>query len=509
MEWFMLTDSIPTSATIWFVIGVTALYLSRASAHQAIIALARLVHGGLRLAARALEQSKRQFAARNREVLLGQGREAKERLITREFERITATVNRDLSRYPETQRLLSETIQRIDDDHQSSTAVPPEVPGWGKAVQTVAEVADNSDPAVRDILGAIHKALAKAHDRTLGAYRNASRERHQLLSRMRPGWQTIQRTLTQMDRAVNSILERARSIDRHMDEYRDIVSGSDRATHALSTSALVQFSIAALVLAIAIGGSIINFSLIARPMAEMVGGTSYVGPFQTADIAALVIILVEISMGLFLMESLRITRLFPVIAALPDRSRTVMAWIAFIILASLASVEAGLAYMREVLLQDELATAALLRDAGANSVMTGSALWITTAAQMGMGFILPFALTFVAIPLETFVMTLRHVLGLAAQGLLSALAFCLRLTGHVVRQTSIVVLHVYDIVIFAPLGFERWLSRRKAMKLELANRSDGNRSSTKVAGSGSSRQSKAEHDRTEPASGYGYGGNPA
>ncbi|NIW24713.1 MAG: hypothetical protein GWN29_09200, partial [Gammaproteobacteria bacterium] len=114
-------------------------------------------------------------------------------------------------------------------------------------------------------------------------------------------------------------------------------------------------------LLVAVGGAAINFSLIARPMAEMVGGTSFIGGFRTADIAALVIILVEISMGLFLMESLRITRLFPVIGALADKLRVRMIWITFTILLFLASVEAGLAYMREILMQDELATSALLR----------------------------------------------------------------------------------------------------------------------------------------------------
>ena len=53
-------------------------------------------------------------------MLLAAGREAKERIVTREFERITATVARDLGRYPETQRTLTETIQRIDEDHPLS-----------------------------------------------------------------------------------------------------------------------------------------------------------------------------------------------------------------------------------------------------------------------------------------------------------------------------------------------------------------------------------------------------
>ena len=57
-------------------------------------------------------------------------------------------------------------------------------------------------------------------------------------------------------------------------------------------------------------------------------------------------------MGLFLMESLRITRLFPVISALSDKMRVRMIFITFTILLLMASVEAGLAYMREVLLQD-------------------------------------------------------------------------------------------------------------------------------------------------------------
>lgn len=70
------------------------------------------------------------------------------------------------------------------------------------------------------------------------------------------------------------------------------------------------------VLAVAIGGAIINFHLIAPPMQEMVGGSSYIMGYKAASIAALVIILVEVAMGLFLMESLRITRLFPLIAAL-------------------------------------------------------------------------------------------------------------------------------------------------------------------------------------------------
>ena len=493
----MLTDSPWLSALIWIVLIVTALYLGRSSARGALMAVARTLRSQLRMAGRALGRARSMLAERSREVLLAQGREAKERLVSREFERITATVNRDLARYPETQRLLSETIARIDEDHQNATEVPPEVPGWSKAVDAVAKVSVKADPTVKHVLEAIHGSLARAEAESLEAYRASSRKRHQLLSRMRPAWQTIQATLKRTDRAVSSILERSGSIDRHMAEYEAIVEGRDHAVRSLSTSALVQFAIASLVMLIAIGGAVINFSLIARPMAEMVGGTSYIGPFQTADISALVIILVEMSMGLFLMESLRITRLFPVISALPERTRLTMVWVSLGLLTTLACVEAGLAYMREVLLQDELATASALRGA-AESSMASETLWITTAAQMGMGFVLPFALTFVAIPLESFIQTFRHVASLVVMGILDLAIVVLRLAGNLAWQAGVVTLHVYDLVIFAPLWLERSAARRRARRAAVAANTDDAPAAAEQAG-----------ESAEGAINYRYGEAPA
>ena len=187
-------------------------------------------------------------------------------------------------------------------------------------------------------------------------------------------------------------------------------------------------------------------------MAEMVGGNNFISGWKVADIAALVIILVEVSMGLFLMESLRITSLFPVIGALPDKWRIIMAWITLTLLTSLATVEAGLAYMREILLQDELATSAILR--GEVGGIDNSFAWITTAAQMGMGFILPFALTFVAIPLETFVHSLRTVLGVSSQFGLRTFAVSLRFLGVGARFIGEFLVNLYDFVIFLPLWLE-------------------------------------------------------
>ncbi len=446
------------SALLWIVLIVAALYFARPTAHKLILKMGVSVQRLFRTASLSVTKAEARLADRNREVLLAAGREAKERIVEREFDRINETVRKDLANFSVLHRSLSESITRIEEDHATAVDVPPDPPGWVKAVEAVAAL-DSKDNrvGVGGILSNIHESMMHAHKEAMTAYRRASRKRHSLLRKMRPEWRRIQQTLDNVGKNVDSLLGRSATIDRHMQEYEDIIRGEDRAVSILSSSSLVYFFVSALVLVVAVGGATINFSLIARPMAEMVGGTNLIGGFRTADIAALVIIMVEISMGLFLMESLRITRLFPVIGALPDKTRIRMIWITFTILFLLATVEAGLAFMREVLLHDELATSAILRGDAA-AVTTNEYMWITTAAQMGMGFILPFALTFVAIPLETFVHSLRTVIGLVAIGLLRVTSLLLRLLGNGARYLSVVVSQIYDLPLFIPL----WWAARDA-----------------------------------------------
>ena len=445
------------SAAILLILLVTALYLARTTAHQAIEVAAGALSRGLRIAAHSVIHAQERLGARNRQVLLAAGRESKERVVEREFARVADTVRKDLAGYPDMHRRLSEAILRIEEDQEKAAEAPPEAPGWAQAVKVVANL--DARNAGAEILSDIHKSMVKAHEEAMDDYRKASSERHALLRRMAPDWRLIQQALGHVHKSVESVIGRSQTIDRHMEEYEAIVRGEDRALSVLSSSSIVYFFISALVLAVATAGTAVNFTLIARPMAEMVGGTNFIGAFRTADIAALVIIMVEISMGLFLMESLRITRLFPVISALSDKIRVRMVIITFLILLMMASIEAGLAYMREVLLLDEMATNALLR--GDNSAtLVNSHLWITTAAQMGMGFVLPFALVFVAIPLETFVHSLRTVVGLIGIAVLQALALILRLLGNGARHLGALACRLYDLPLFGPLWVEMRMRKR-------------------------------------------------
>ncbi|WP_323845348.1 hypothetical protein [Microbulbifer magnicolonia] len=451
-----LLESLPL--WLWFVLALAALFVARNPVHQGIFSLARFFHQSLRLGANAVAGAEQRLQERNREVLLAAGREAAERHVEREFDRIEQTMKKELAQYPALHRRLCEQLTVIDEDYVRSAEVPPEPTNWSKAIKAVAEIPAKSDPVVGDVLETIHHSMRKAEAKALEAYRESARERHQLLKRMMPNWRSMLSTLGRVNKNVESVLSRAKVLDGYMERYEEIQQGSDRALRMLSSSSLSQFFIAAFVLVIAVGGALINFHLIARPMTEMVGGTSYIGSFKVADISALVIILVEITMGLFVMECLRITRLFPVISALNDKLRLRMMWAAFALLFFLASVEAGLAFMREILMQEDLAVSAQLRG-GEVEAATSDVYWITTAAQMGMGFILPFALTFVAIPLENFIASARTVIGLLTTFLLRALSVILRLCGTAALRTGSLLVRLYDIVIFFPLWLEQKYTR--------------------------------------------------
>ncbi|MGH8309690.1 MAG: hypothetical protein ACRETX_07835, partial [Steroidobacteraceae bacterium] len=128
------------SAIILGVLLIAILYLARHTAHQAIRTATGALSHGLRLASHSVTHAEMRLAERNREVLLAAGREAKERVVEREFARVGDTVRKDLANYPHLHRALSESIEKIEKEHQDAVDVPPEAPGWVKAVETVSKL---------------------------------------------------------------------------------------------------------------------------------------------------------------------------------------------------------------------------------------------------------------------------------------------------------------------------------------------------------------------------------
>jgi len=452
--WTQLIDGQPAlSALIWLSVLVLLMYVARQPAHQIILMVAQSVRNALRLMSRSVMLAEKLLKARNREVLMAQGQQHSEHFIEREFQRVEMLVNRDLSGYPSLQRDLKEQITQIDEDYVQSGEVPPKPPEWLKAVETVAEIPDNGSSVVAKILNDIHGTLKKALDQDMHEYRRANRDRHARLKQMMPYWRSLTNSLDSVEKKITGLEQRSIIIDGQMQVYEDIRNKTDHAERMLSSSSITQFFISGLALCLAIIGMYVNFQLVALPMEEMVGASSYLGSssIRASDVAALFIISIEVILGLFLMESVGVTRLFPIINLLEDHKRKVIFWVMLSFLFIFAGIEASLAYMRDMLAADREALSQLLSGV---KVVEPPLRWIPALGQMVMGFILPFVLTFVAIPLESFIHSLRTVAGLSAVWFLHVLAASIHFTANIINASGRVLVSAYDLIIFIPLKIE-------------------------------------------------------
>jgi hypothetical protein len=454
-NWMIWPDNVMLSLLVLVMLAMIGLYAARVPAHGIINAAGHAAAGSLRLAARWLAVAAAGMKERNKAVLLAQGRREVGQRIEREFERIGVLVTRDLQGYPTLQRKLLEAITRIEEDYKKCGEVPPPPPDWVEAVAAVAQIKTGGGEVVEKILDEIRQSVERIHDKALGEYRRAFEERHDILEGCLPFWRSIETTLKRVDKKLSDLAENAATVDAQMKKYRQIASKTDEAQSILSNSAFTQFNIAVIVLTVALGGAFINFKLIALPMSEMVGAGDYLtASLRTSEVAALVIILVEASMGLFLMEALRITHLFPRIANLNDRARHRMVWISLVLLVTLASIEAALALMRDMLISDKQALLQSLATAPAAAASDGWVGRIPTAGQMLLGFILPFALAFVAVPLESFIHSARNIGGSLFADLVQILGFVLRVLANLVRYATRLLLHLYDLLVVLPLMAE-------------------------------------------------------
>ena len=469
--WMIWPGNAVASALILFAIAMPFLYAARRLVHDLLHSLGRMAGGPLRLGARWLFATARDMKERNKAVLLAHGREEVGQHIEREFERISALVTRDLEGYPALQRKLLEEITRVEEDYKKCGEVPPPPPEWVEAVTSIAKVKSDSNEMVQRILEEIKRSVHAIHDKALGEYRRAYESRHKILNGFMPFWRSLDKTFGQVDQKLTGLHQTSSKIDAQMEKYEQINKKTDKAEHALTVSAFTQFAISTMVLLIAVGGALVNFKLIALPFSEMVGAGDYLtSTLRMSDVAALVIIFLEATMGLFVMETLRITHLFPLIANMNDRMRRRMLWVAVVFLVVFAGIEAALALMRDMLSADRQALVQSLATVQQAAPADPLLRMIPTTAQMLLGFFLPFALAFVAVPLESFVYSLRTVGGAFLVMLIRATAFVLRVLGYLIRQLCRVLIAVYDVTIVLPLLVER---------LVKAARSDGDASESR------------------------------
>lgn len=453
-SWLFWPDQVALSVLTLFILVTIFLYAARTPAHNVILSSCNLIGHAFRFTARWLLATAEGLRQRNKAVLLAHGRDEVTSQIEREFERVTDMVRKELGEFPALQRKMMDELTRIEDDYKKSGEVPLPPPEWVDALSTIANLQSGGDIA-KKMLDDLHRSVQKIHDKTISEYRKTYESRHKILSGLVPVWRSAEKIVKTIDANMINLNSNAKAIDAHMARYEEIHSKTDKSEHALAVSAFVQLGISSLVLLIAVGGAFINFKLIALPMSEMVGASDYItDTLRTSDVAALVIVLLEASMGVFLLETLRITHLFPTIASMNDRMRKRVMWVAFVLLFILAAIESSLALMRDMLIADK---AAMLHDLAtiAPAASNGLLTRIPMVGQMVMGFVLPFVLAFVAIPLEVVVYSLRTVGGVVMVTVMRGIAFVLRFASMIMSRIGRILINVYDITIVLPLLVEK------------------------------------------------------
>jgi hypothetical protein len=177
---------------IWIVLLLAALYFARRPFHRAVGSFSKIIHNAMRLTASSVLQAEKKLSQRNREVLIAAGLENAERVVEREFDRISTAVVRDLENYPNLHRQLSETTTQLDEDYNKSADVPPSLPNWIPIIESIANVKHTGDSMVANMLGEINRFLEDQHKTAITEYRNSTAARHQILNKMLSAWRKVQ-----------------------------------------------------------------------------------------------------------------------------------------------------------------------------------------------------------------------------------------------------------------------------------------------------------------------------
>jgi len=190
-------------------------------------------------------------------------------------------------------------------------------------------------------------------------------------------------------------------------------------------------------------------------MSELVPSGNRIAGLPVSTVAALVIVLMEIAAGVFAMEMLGITSFFPKLELIPKSRRRIILVVAVGGLLMLACIESTLAILREQIVESSTALKASLAGVKEHQVAATASSRIPVIGQAVLGFILPWILAMVAVPLETMISTGGHIVLSVVTGLMHAGNMICRLAGHGMRSLFQALRHVYDIYIVIPLQIER------------------------------------------------------
>ena len=447
---------------IW-VASQILLFAARTPAHRALSSLGQFAGGGLRLVSRWLRGAAAEMQKTNREVLLEAGRLELEKKLDREFVKLESGISKHLKHYPDLHRKLDSSVTALSEDMDRAAIAPREVPGWPQAVKSVTELPDVGERSGKRLLEEIKRTAVDAEKKALKQYQETTSKRHKILSGMGHHLRDLRSNIGHTLKATTAAFEATTKIDGFIDKYERIRRQDRVSERLLASEAIGLFAISLLISAIAIGGAFVNFQLIALPMSELVPAGTRIAGQPVSTIAALVIVLMEAAAGIFLMECLGITDLLPKIGRLSPGKRRLLLGIAFFGLLILACIESSLAILREQIVAADLELKQALAGAGAADATVAAPVrsMIPVVGQAVLGFILPWILAMIAVPLEMLLSSSRYVGGRALAAGAFFFGTLLRLISHSMRYVARGLTALFDVYIALPLWIEKaWRERQ-------------------------------------------------
>lgn len=405
-------------------------------------------------------EAAQELRKRSRAAQLASARVETQGKLERELQKVDSSFADKLGDYSKIHRRLDELLLELEADYKKCGEAPPQVPGWSAAVETIAKIPAAGDPNIQKVFESIRKSSRDAEKKALELYRDDTARRHKTLGAMAPDWRDVRGLMARMCDVVAKALESTQRIRGYAEEFEKFRKDQEGAARALSWSASKHFAVSLIVLGVALGGAFVNFQLIALPMSELVPAGARVGGYPVAAVSALVIVLMETALGIFLMDMLGITDLLPRLHAVPSARRRLILGVALGGLFFLACVESSLAVLRERLAEANAALQLSLAGEEGRAVTQVGSSWIPVAGQATLGFVLPWILAMVAIPLEMLIDSARHVLSSLAVAALEAAGYGLRAAAHVANALTSMLVNAYDVYIGIPLRIEQALRGR-------------------------------------------------
>jgi len=448
---YILPEMPGVSIAVWIVASMIFLFFAREPVHKMIQAFSDATAGGLRKLAEWTKSTAQAMRDKDRKVLLESGVAKIQGEILQEFSKIDMANTKSLAGYPKLQLKLDDSISQIERDYKECGQVTPEAPGWSEVIESIGRAqGSTSDRIIENMLSEIHKSAVDGEKKALSEFRDVAAKRHKILGSMAPVWKRVEKLGKDINNQVEKVMENGRNIEKYMARYEKISAAEPESIDMLSSKVTKLFIISLIVIFVGLVGAFINFNLIALPMSELVPAGVRVAGMAVSEVSALVIVALELVLGIFMFEAIGVTHTFPQISNMTRGKRKIILSGCLLGLLFLSTVEASLAVLRENLA--EAKTALDISLAGESATVTNDInSKITLIGQALLGFVLPWILAVIAIPLEMFIEASQHAFAKLYTVLITLLCHLANAIAFLIEGFFNILMHLFDIYIIIPM----------------------------------------------------------